>query len=91
LVKIARVLRSATRKTSDLVGRYGGEEFVVVLPNTDSSGAERAAQNMIDRVKDMQIPHVSSDVSGYVTISLGVATAIPNRGTSPKMLLEIAD
>jgi diguanylate cyclase (GGDEF)-like protein len=91
LIKIAQALRNATRQTSDLVARYGGEEFVVVLPNTNSSGAECVAKNIINQVKNLQIPHISSNLSDYITISLGVATIIPNQGGSPKMLLQIAD
>lgn len=91
LIKVAQALRSATRKTLDLVARYGGEEFVVVLPNTDNSGAECVAKNIITQVNNMQIPHLSSKMSNHITISLGVATAIPSQGSSPKMLLQLAD
>ncbi|NJM56356.1 MAG: diguanylate cyclase [Synechococcales cyanobacterium RU_4_20] len=91
LIKIAQALRSSTRKTLDLVARYGGEEFVVVLPNTDNAGAECVAKNIITQVGDMKIPHLSSEIAERITISLGVATTIPNPGSSPKMLLKLAD
>jgi diguanylate cyclase (GGDEF)-like protein len=91
LVKVAEALRSATRKTSDLIARYGGEEFVMVLPNTDVSGAERVAKKIIAQVKRLQIPHASSPVSDRITISLGVATVIPNPYSSPELLLQVAD
>jgi diguanylate cyclase (GGDEF)-like protein len=91
LIKIAGALRSATRKTSDLVARYGGEEFAIVLPNTNISGAESVAKHIIIQIENMQIPHVSSSVADYVTISLGVVTAIPDGGSSPELLLQTAD
>ncbi|GBO54912.1 two-component response regulator [Pseudanabaena sp. lw0831] len=91
LVKIAKSLREATRQTSDLVARYGGEEFVVVLSNTNSDGAERVAQNILTQIQTLQIPHASSEIMGFVTISLGVATVIPKQSSSPAMLLQVAD
>ncbi len=91
LIKIANALRQATRQVSDLVARYGGEEFVVVLPSTNGSGAERVAKSILNEIKKLQIPHSSSNITGYVTISLGVATAVPDQSSSPAILLQIAD
>jgi len=91
LIKIAKSIRDATRQTSDLVARYGGEEFAVVLPNTNSEGAERVSKNILTQVQNLQIPHDSSEISRFVTISLGAVTVIPNSTNSPEMILQIAD
>ena len=91
LVKIAQTLRSVTRQTSDVVARYGGEEFTVVLPNTDHTGAERVAKTILNQIQNLKIPHSSSSIANYVTVSLGVATVNPDQSRSPAMLLQIAD
>jgi diguanylate cyclase (GGDEF)-like protein len=91
LIKIAQTLSGATRRHSDVVARFGGEEFAIVLPNTSQEDAERVAQTIIAQIKAIQIPHIASELSDYITISLGVATTIPDRHSSPAMLLQLAD
>ena len=58
---------------------------------TDIQGAVTVAQSLIKEIKKLQIPHASSPVSSNVTISLGAATILPNRDTSPAVLIEGAD
>jgi diguanylate cyclase (GGDEF)-like protein/PAS domain S-box-containing protein len=72
----ACIKRSAVRK-SDLMARYGGEEFVGILPNTNSKGAYHLAEKIRSTINEMRLEHVSSKVADFVTLSLGVATAIP--------------
>lgn len=91
LIKIAQVLRNCTRQNADLVARYGGEEFAIILPNTDIKGAERVAQKIMAEVQTQQIPHSFSGTISFVTISLGVATIVPDHRISPIALLDIAD
>jgi diguanylate cyclase (GGDEF)-like protein len=91
LVRIAQLLQQITRKAMDLVVRYGGEEFVIVLPHTDGRGAERVARNILSAVEALRIPHQASPAMGYVTVSLGVATIVPTTEGSPIRLLEVAD
>lgn len=91
LVKIARAIREATRTSSDLVARYGGEEFAVVLPNTDSVGADRVAQDIILRIQDLQIPHKHSTGTGFITVSLGGVTVIPDLSRPVETVLQHAD
>jgi diguanylate cyclase (GGDEF)-like protein len=91
LVKIAQALREITRHTSDLVARYGGEEFVLILPNTDRVGAERVSKNILTQIQTLQVPHAASPTASHITVSLGVATVIPDQGSSPTLLLEAAD
>lgn len=71
---LAEVLSMAVKRAGDMVTRYGGEEFVVLLPNTGASDARRVAQRLCQGVSDLGIPHAGSDVAEHVTISVGVAS-----------------
>ena len=91
LKKIAQRLSCAVKRPADLVARYGGEEFVVVLPNTDLPGAEGMAHLISREIGLLKIPHSHSKVSREVTLSLGVACVVPDRGNSPESLVAAAD
>ena len=71
ITSLAKVLRQRLRKT-DIVGRYGGEEFVVILPETDGP----TAFAILDKIRDRfsRIHHASGDVGFFVTFSCGIAT-----------------
>ncbi|MGA9378631.1 MAG: diguanylate cyclase, partial [Phormidium sp.] len=71
--------------------RYGGEEFAVILPNTDSNGALQVAESIRERVQALQITHATSSVNEFVTLSLGVTTVIPNIEINPDILIAITD
>lgn len=88
---IARTLTRATKRPADLVARYGGEEFAVVLPNTDLQGAEKVAENIRLLVHSRRIPHEGSELAGFLTMSLGVASCIPQTNHSPSDLVKQAD
>jgi len=74
LKEIAAALSKVIIREEDFVARYGGEEFVVVLPNTDENGARLIADKLLSKVRECGIPHESSDVEKYVTISIGGTT-----------------
>jgi two-component system chemotaxis family response regulator WspR len=82
LTRIATILRDAVGRPGDLVGRHGGERFVIVLARTDSDGVHTLAVKLRAAVEALEIPHPASPVAGYVTISLGIATAVPSRGAT---------
>jgi diguanylate cyclase (GGDEF)-like protein len=91
LVKVAQILSSCMQRTSDLVARYGGEEFVVLLPESDLDGALRVAEACHAAIMDARMPHVTSNVSIYVTVSIGVAAMLPIYERSNTLLIEQAD
>ena len=91
LKKVAKVLTNSLKRPSDLVARFGGEEFVTVLPDTEAKGAIFLAELMRKEVEALGIPHETSPISDHVTISLGGASMIPARDSSPDGLLECAD
>ncbi|MCS6960251.1 MAG: diguanylate cyclase [Pseudanabaenaceae cyanobacterium SKYGB_i_bin29] len=91
LQQVAQAIAQSIRRPIDLASRYGGEEFVVVLPNTPLQGAWQVAESMRMAVKYLAIPHAGSSVTDRVTISVGLATQVPQRGTLPMALLQKAD
>ncbi|MGK7890782.1 MAG: CHASE2 domain-containing protein [Leptolyngbyaceae cyanobacterium] len=90
LVQVAQALQHAVR-SPDFVARYGGEEFVVVLPKTNIPVALEVAERMRRHVQENQIPHKSSDVSDYVSLSCGVATLQGFDFQNSRELIEAAD
>jgi len=65
---------SGTARGDDCVIRYGGEEFVVLLPNTGEAGAGKIADRLLKSVSSLEIPHINSDIADYVTVSIGATT-----------------
>ena len=91
LKKVARALNETLSRPTDLVARYGGEEFAAVLPQTGEEGALRVAERMQMAIAHLKIPHASSSINPYVTLSIGVASAIPQPPRSPASLVDEAD
>lgn len=91
LRRMADVFRKMVMRAPDIVARYGGEEFVIILPNTDNRGATALAEEIRKAVEALELPHESSSLSNFVTISLGVVTASPSKMDSPEILVGLAD
>jgi adenylate cyclase len=91
LVRVASAMHQALNRGADLVARYGGEEFVVILPDTPIMGAVQVATRIQTNVQALKIPHRESVVSEFVTLSIGIASVVPNSDISIKELLEAAD
>lgn len=91
LQKVGTVLNGIVSNSLDLVTRYGGEEFAVIMPQTQLGGAVKFAAAMQAGVRELEITHEQSSVSQYVTLSLGVATTIPTFETEPSALILAAD
>jgi len=91
LQQVASVLHSCAERKADLPARYGGEEFAIILPYTDAAGAVHVAEAIQAGVKALQIVHAQSDVSQWVTLSLGVTTTIPNLNAKAANLIAAAD
>jgi diguanylate cyclase (GGDEF)-like protein len=92
LFEVARAIASQIKRPTDLVARYGGEEMIVVLPETAYRGAKLIANRIQNAVRSLQIPHLNSATKPFVTVSLGVAVmAEPNLGLNHANLLAIAD
>ena len=88
---VATLLDEQMKRPGDLVARYGGEEFICLLPETDAEGATRVAERLRETVAGQRLPHALSPVGGHVTISLGVASAMPLGEAPPDGLTQLAD
>ncbi len=91
LKQVASILSSGLRRTVDFVARYGGEEFAAILPDTDVSGADSAAEHLRREVEAAGLIHDHSPVAPVVTISVGASTVVPSTTESPYSLVEHAD
>jgi diguanylate cyclase (GGDEF)-like protein len=74
LSKVAQAIAGQTKRPNDLACRYGGEEFTVILPETNLQGARAVAESIREAVFEKNIPHAASRVADRVSMSLGVAT-----------------
>ena len=90
LQALARLLAQSGRRAGDLVARFGGEEFVVLLPETDEADAVKFANHLLDKIRSLALPHAGVP-TGIVTVSLGVASLTPSRHNPPGCLVEHAD
>jgi diguanylate cyclase (GGDEF)-like protein len=91
LQKVAWALQSALCRGGDLLARYGGEEFIAILPHTDEQGAADLAAAFHARIRELAIHHETSPVASTVTISVGIASVVPNRSLSPSQVVAMAD
>ncbi|MDC7235240.1 MAG: diguanylate cyclase [Spirochaetales bacterium] len=91
LKKIAAVLNSNHLRDQDSTARYGGEEFAIILPDTDRKGALMVAEKLLDDIRQLKIPHSSSSVCDWVTMSMGVASTVPLNENKPSDLLSASD
>ena len=91
LYQVASALNDSLHRSSDLVARYGGEEFAVILPDTDSRGALMVAEKLRAEIENLNIPHATSAVANYVTVSIGVASTLPTQHSTPKKIISEAD
>jgi len=91
LVKVAGALKAAGQRPSDLPARWGGEEFLYVLPDTAIEGASTIAERVRAGVEQLRIPHEGSSTSLIVTVSVGAAAMSPTLDRSAEELLGAAD
>lgn len=91
LKRVAGAMAHCLRRPSDIVARYGGDEFVALLPDTDAAGAWMVAERLRVHVERLQLPHEGSCCSAVVTLSAGVATSTPTADRSCETLVAAAD
>ena len=91
LQKVAKALSAGLKRPADFFARYGGEEFVGVMPETQLDGALQLSECMRKNVEQLALEHKASKVCGHVTVSMGVASTIPNPESTYDDLLQRAD
>ncbi len=91
LRQVAQAIERAVKRGTDLVARYGGEEFAIVLPNTTAAGVEQVALEIQREIKQLEIVHSYSAVSGWITLSLGLAVVSATQNIHPDKLVAAAD
>jgi diguanylate cyclase (GGDEF)-like protein/PAS domain S-box-containing protein len=90
LRNIASTASQCVRRSTDLVARFGGEEFAIILPETDESGAAALAERIRAAVQSHNVRH-AGNIHNVVTISIGCAAMTPARGGTSLDLIESAD
>ncbi|NJN75448.1 MAG: diguanylate cyclase [Synechococcaceae cyanobacterium RL_1_2] len=83
MVQVAEVLSKIAKRPADLVARYRGEEFAILLPNTDSKGAMRVTEMIREALDEIKIP----ENQGTITLSYGLATRIASQALSADILI----
>ncbi len=91
LRQVAKTMESTLQRPGDMVGRYGGEEFVVVLPNCDETCALSVAEKIRSNIALQKIPHTASPVADHVTVSVGVRSTVCQSENSCTDMLFDAD
>ncbi len=90
LRRIAGTIRDCVRRGTDLVARFGGEEFVALLPMTNAAGGAQLATKILQGIAGLAMPHLDSP-HGVVTISIGVSSWPAGSPLEPELLMERAD
>lgn len=91
LKAVAEALRSCARRAGDVLARFGGEEFVLLLPGTTAQEAFQVAQQCLNAVDARAVPHGAPPGGDRVSVSIGYATCIPGGHQRPATLLDLAD
>jgi diguanylate cyclase (GGDEF)-like protein len=91
LYKIGQEIQNTLDSCRYLAARYGGEEFVVILPDTDKNKALEISEKIRRNVENLKIMHEFSNISDYLTVSLGVLTARPNNFDTLEKFIDETD
>jgi diguanylate cyclase (GGDEF)-like protein len=88
---IAATASVLARRPGEIAARIGGEEFALILPDTDAGAMRDLMAGLLERVHELSIEHAGSDVAKNVTVSIGAVTLLPEREESPSDAVRIAD
>jgi len=91
LKQIAEIIQNNVQRATDCVARFGGEEFICLLPSLPLESAQQKAESLRLAVRQAQIPHQQSMLGSIVTVSIGIATLMPREGLSANDLIAKAD
>ncbi len=87
---VAEAIQAALKRPSDLVARYAGEKFIILLPATPPEGALTLSDTIRKKIHELGIKHEASPIDKYVTLSLGVSSTVPHQLRTPADLVNAA-
>ena len=90
LVRVAKTIDKACKRPLDFVGRYGGEEFLAILPNSDYEGTLVVCKRILKEIQDLRIKHYDKE-GAYLSVSIGFCVVTPDQDTNKDECLKIAD
>lgn len=91
LKRIAGLLGGVAQRPRDVVARFGGEEFILLLPETDAATARMLVGQVEGRIAALAIPHAGSVVADRVTVSIGLGTTVPGEDAAPRAFVALVD
>ena len=91
LRRVAQICKDSLYRSEDFIGRYGGEEYLVIMPNVDLEGAKIVAERILQVVRESSIAHGFSTVDEVMTVSIGVASLTPSADMESQLLIHEAD
>ncbi len=88
---VARSASNGMRRPADLAARYGGEELVLLMPDTDAAQAQQVVCGICDEIARLNIEHATSTVAPMLTVSVGGATLVEHAAETASSMFEAAD
>ena len=91
LKAVAKALQESLKRPGDYLFRLGGEEFGILIADSDPKNAKTMAQSLCSRIEALQIPHEGNSAGGFLTLSIGVACLVPAPAMDENVILSMAD
>lgn len=91
ILRISSIIKASLKRPGDKAFRYGGDEFLVLLPETDEKGTLEVGERIKKIVEELNIPHEASNISMFITVSIGIACVKPNQNETADSLFNKAD
>lgn len=91
LSQVAEIIKKQLNRPTDFAARYGGEEFAIILTDTEADGAKLVMKKVHSEITNHRIENKASDQFSFLTVSIGVATIIPEKNQTFEMLIKQAD